>query len=71
MRIRRNLAVLSHEGTLKDTGRCYQQLVGWIAMERLRQLRGFHCDQRMEVDKRHAGFCKCAFYPKPGGPVEL
>ncbi len=38
MRIRRNLVVLSHDRTLKDAGRGDQQLVGWIAMERLRQL---------------------------------
>ncbi len=36
MRIRRNLAVLSHDWALEDAGRCDQQLVGWIAMERFR-----------------------------------
>jgi hypothetical protein len=29
-------------------------LIGWIPMERLRQLGGFHHDQRMEMQKRHA-----------------
>ena len=38
----RNLAVLSHDRTLKDTDRCDQQLIGWIATERLWQLGGFH-----------------------------
>ena len=71
MRIHRNLAVLSHDRTLKDTGRCDQQLVGWIAMERLRQLGGFHHDSRVQVQKRHARFRKGAFYPKPDGPIEL
>ena len=71
MRIRRNLAVLSHDWALKDAGRCDQQLVGRIAMERLRQLGGFHHDLRMEVKKGHARFRKGAFYPKPDGPIEL
>jgi hypothetical protein len=71
MRIRRNLAVLRHVTTLKDAGRCDQQLIGWIAMERLRQLGGFHNDPRMEVQKRQARFREGAFYPKPDGPVEL
>ena len=71
MRIRRNLAVLSHDRTLKDAGRCDKQLIRWIAMERLRQLRGFHHDPRMEMQKRHARFRKSAFYPKPDGSVEL
>lgn len=71
MRIRRNLAVLCHDRTLKDAGRCNQQLVGWIAMERLRQLGGFHYDPRVEVQKRHARFRKGAFYPKPDGAIKL
>ena len=49
MWIRRNLTVLSHDKALKDAGRCDQQLVDWITMERLRQLGGFHHDLRMEV----------------------
>ena len=40
-------------------------------MERLRQLRGFHDDPRMEVQKRHARFRKGGFYPKPDGAIEL
>ncbi len=71
MRIGRDLAVLSHNGTLKDSGRCNQQLVGWIAMERLRQLGGFHHDPRMEGQKRHARFSKGALYPKPDCPIQL
>jgi len=71
MRIRRNPAVLSHDRALKDAGRCDQQLVGRIAMERLRQLGGFHHDPRMEVQKGHARFREGAFYPKPDGPIEL
>jgi hypothetical protein len=71
MRLRRNLAVLSHNRTLKDAGRCDQQLVGWIAMERLRQLGGFHHDLRMEVQKGHARFSKGALYPKPDCPIQL
>jgi hypothetical protein len=71
VRIRRNLAVLSHDWALKDAGRCDQQLVDWIAMERLRQLGGFHDDPRMEVQKGDARLCEGAFYPKPDGPIEL
>jgi hypothetical protein len=71
VRIRRNLAVLSHDWALKDAGRCDQQLVDWIAMERLRQLGGFHDDPRMEVQKGDARFREGAFYPKPDGPIEL
>ena len=71
MRIRRNLAVLSHHRTLKDAGCRDQQLVGWIAMERLRQLGGFHHDMRMEVQKRDARFGEGALYPKPHSPIEL
>ena len=71
MRIRRDLAVLSQDRTLKDAGRCDRQLVGWIAMERLRQLGGFHHDLRIEVQKRHARFGKGVFYPKPDGPIKL
>ena len=71
MGIRRNLGVLSHDWALKDAGRCDQQLVGRIAMERLRQLGGFHHDLRMEVQKRHARLRKGALYPKPDGPIEL
>lgn len=51
MRIGRNLAVFGHDRTLEDAGRRNQQLVGWIAMERLRQLGGFHYDLRVEVHK--------------------
>jgi hypothetical protein len=47
MRVRRNLAVLGQDRTLKDAGRCDQQLVGWIAMEGWRQLGGFHHDSRV------------------------
>jgi|SRR5271157_404092 len=71
MGIRRNLGVLSHDWALKNAGRCDQQLVGRIAMERLRQLGGFHHDLRMEVQKRHARLRKGALYPKPDGPIEL
>ena len=71
MRIGRNLAVLSHDWTLKNAGRCDQQLVGRIAMERLRQLGGFHHDLRMEGHEGHARFREGAFYPKPDGPIEL
>ena len=71
MRIRRNLAVLSHDRTLQDACRCDQQLVGWIAMEGLRQLGGFHHDPRMEVQKRYALSRKGAFYPKPDGAIKL
>lgn len=71
MRIRRNLAVLSHDRALKDAGRCDQQLIGWIAMERLRQLGRFHHDPRMEVQKRHARFRQGVFYPKPDRPIKL
>jgi len=42
MRLRVNPAVFSHDWTLKDARRCDQQLAGWIAMEWLRQLGGFH-----------------------------
>ena len=34
-RIRVNLAVFSHDWTLKDRCRCDQQLAGWIATERM------------------------------------
>jgi hypothetical protein len=71
MRIRRNLAVLSHNGTLKDAGRCDKQLVGVIAMERLRQLGGFHRDLRMKVQKANARFSKGALYPEPDCPIKL
>jgi hypothetical protein len=57
--------------TPQGPGRCDQQLVGRIAMERLWQLGGFHDDLRVEVQKRHARFRKGAFYPKPDGPIEL
>jgi hypothetical protein len=40
-------------------------------MEWLRQLRGFHDDPRMEVQKRHARFRKGGFYPTPDGAIEL
>jgi hypothetical protein len=71
MRIRRNLAVLSHDRTLQDAGRCDQQLVGRIAMERLRQLGGFHDDLWMEVQKRDARFRKGAFYPRSDRAIEF
>jgi hypothetical protein len=71
VRIGCNLVVLSHKGTLKDAGRCDQQLIGWVAMERLRQSGGFHDDLRMEVQKRYARLCEGAFYPKTDGPIEL
>jgi len=51
MRVRRNPAVLSHKGALKDACRCDEQLVGWVPMKRLRQLGGFHHDLRIEVQK--------------------
>jgi hypothetical protein len=71
MWIHRNLAVLSHDRALKNAGRCDQQLVGWIAMERLRQLGGFHHDSRMEVQKGNARFSQGALYPKPDWPIEF
>jgi hypothetical protein len=71
MRIRHNFAVLSHDRTLKNAGRCDQQLIGWIAMERLWQLSGFHDDPRMEMQKRHARFRKSAFDPESDVSVEL
>lgn len=71
MRIARNLAIVSHDRALKDSGRCDQQLIGWITMERLWQLCGFHHDPRMEMQKRHARFRKSAFYPKPDRSVKL
>src|SRR5258706_7211863 len=71
MRIRRNLAVFSHDRTLKNASRCDQQLIGWIAMERLRQLGGFHHDPRIQMQKRHARLRKSAFDPEPDAPVEL
>ena len=71
MRIRRNLAVLGHDRTLKDAGRCDQQLVRWIAMERLRQLCGLHHDLWIQVQKGHARFSKGALYPKPDCPIKL
>ena len=70
MRIRSNLAILSQDRTLKDAGRGDQQLAGWIAMERRRQLGGFHHDPRLEVQKRHAQFRKGTFYPKPDGAIK-
>jgi hypothetical protein len=71
MRIRRDFAVLSQKGTLKEARRRDQQLVDWIAMERLRQLGWFHHDVRMKVQKGHAWFSKGALYPKPDCPIEL
>jgi len=56
MRIRGNLGVLSHNRALKDASGCHQQLVGWVAMERLRQLGGLHYDSRVQVQKGHTGF---------------
>jgi hypothetical protein len=70
-RIRRYLAVLSHDRTLKDAGRRDQQLVCWIAMERLWQLGGFHHNPGIEAQKRHTRLRKGAFYPKPDGPIKL
>ncbi len=67
----RNLAVFSQDRTLQNAGCGDQQLVGWIAMERLRQLGGFHYDLRMEVHKRHARSRKGAFYPEPDCSIEL
>jgi hypothetical protein len=46
-------------------------LVGWIAMERLRQLGGFHRDLRKEVQKGHARLSKGTLYPKPDCPIKL
>jgi hypothetical protein len=46
-------------------------LVGWIAMERWRQLGGFHYDSRVEVQKRNAWFREGAFYPQADGAIEL
>jgi len=63
MRIGLNLAVFGHDPTLQDAGRRNQQLVCWIAMERLRQLGGLHYDLRVEVQERHARPSKSAFYP--------
>ena len=71
MRVRCNLAVLSQDGALKDAGRCDQQLVGWIAVERWWQLGGFHYDQRVEVQKRDTRFREGAFYPQADGSIEL
>ena len=71
MRIGRNPGVLSHDWTLKNAGRCDQQLAGRIAMERLRQLGGFHHDPRMQGHEGHARLHEGAFYPKPDGPIEL
>jgi hypothetical protein len=71
MRVRRNLAVLSQDRTLKDAGRRAQQLVGWIAMEGWRQLGGFHHDSRVEVKKRDARFREGAFYPQADGAIKL
>jgi hypothetical protein len=71
MRVRRNLDILSQDRTLKDAGRCDQQLVGWIAMEGWRQLGGFHYDPRVQVQKRDAGFREGAFYPQADGAIEL
>jgi hypothetical protein len=71
MRVRGNPAVLRHDRTLKNAGRRDQQLIGWIAAERLRQLGGFHHDPRMEMQKRHAGFRESTFYPEPDGSVEF
>ena len=71
MRVRHNLAVLSQDRTLKDAGRCDQQLVGWIAMEGWRQLGGFHYDPRVQVQKRDARLRQGAFYPQADGAIEL
>src|SRR5947208_3070360 len=40
-------------------------------MEGLRQLRGFHRDLRMEMQKGHARFSKGGRYPSPDCPIEL
>jgi len=45
---------------LKDPGRRDQQLIGWIAMERLRQLSRFHHDLPIEVQKGHARYSEGA-----------
>src|SRR5437660_1272156 len=71
MRIRRNLAVLSNNRTLKDASRCDKQLVGWIAMERGRQLGGFHHYPRMKVKKGNARLRKSGSYPKLDGTIKL
>lgn len=71
MRIRGNLGVLSHNRALKDASGCHQQLVGWVAMERLRQLGGLHYDSRVQVQKGHTGFRESGLYPKPDWPIKL
>jgi hypothetical protein len=71
MRIARDFAVLSHNGTLKYTGRCDQQLIGWIAMERLWQFSGFDYDLRMEVQKGNTRLRKGILYPQPDFPIKL
>ena len=71
MWIRRNLGVLSQNRTLKDARRCHQQLVGWIAMERLRQLGRFHYDPWIEVQKRDTRLGESGLYPKTDCPIEL
>ena len=58
MRIGRNLAVLSHDWTLKDAGRRGQQLAGRIAMERWRQSAGFHDHPRLEVQEACESDCR-------------
>jgi len=40
-------------------------------MEGLRELRGFHHDPRMQMQKRYARFRESALYPKSDGSVEL
>jgi hypothetical protein len=71
MRVRRNLAVLGHERTLKNARRRDEQLIGWIAMERLRQLGRFHYDPRIEVQERHTRLREGVFHPNPDCPVEF
>ena len=66
-----NLGVLSHNWTLQDARRCHQQLVGWIAMERLRQLGRFHYDPWMKVQKRDTRLSESGLYPKTDCPIEL
>jgi len=77
MRLRVNPAVFSHDWTLKDARRCDQQLAGWIAMEWLRQLGGFH--QRFEGSRclgcsrsgreTHQPKCGCPAESPQGVPV--
>jgi len=71
MRICLDLAVFGQDRTLQDTGRRNQQLVGWIAMEGLWQLSGFHHDLRIEGQKGDARRSQRPVYPKPDLAIEL